>query len=92
MSRDNIHLDGVDDLYMNYLDRLLDDIEQRLRVMRSIGRRLGRLATSLSRSSSALPPEEDRHRNPSLYRAAISRHLWLPFFALLSSTGTPVPI
>jgi len=25
----HLHLDGVDDLYMNYLDRLLDDIEQR---------------------------------------------------------------
>jgi hypothetical protein len=25
----HVHLDGVDDLYMNYLDRLFDDIEQR---------------------------------------------------------------
>jgi hypothetical protein len=27
--RGHVHLDGVDDLYMNYLDRLFDDIEQR---------------------------------------------------------------
>lgn len=27
--REHVHLDGVDDLYMNYLDRLFDDIEQR---------------------------------------------------------------
>jgi hypothetical protein len=25
----HVHLDGIDDLYMNYLDRLFDDIEQR---------------------------------------------------------------
>jgi hypothetical protein len=47
------HLDGVDDLYMNYLDRLLVDIEERY------GEAIdwttsGRLAASLSASSSTL--------------------------------------
>jgi hypothetical protein len=46
----HVHLDGVDHLYMNYLDRLFGDIEQRY------GDAIewttsGRLATSLSASS-----------------------------------------
>jgi hypothetical protein len=50
------HLDGVDDLYMNYLDRLFNDIEQRY------GDAIdwttpGRLASSLSASSPTLLPE-----------------------------------
>ena len=39
------HLDGVDDLYMNYLDRLFDDIEQRYGDAVE-WTTLGRLATS----------------------------------------------
>src|SRR6202023_1062124 len=43
------HLDGVDDIYMNYLDRLFDDIEQRYGDAID-WTTLGRLATSLSAS------------------------------------------
>jgi hypothetical protein len=50
------HLDGVDDLYMNYLDRLFDDIEQRYGDAIDWST-LGRLATSLSASSPTLLPE-----------------------------------
>jgi hypothetical protein len=41
------HLDGVDDLYMNYLDRLFEDIEQRYADAID-WTTLGRLAISLS--------------------------------------------
>ncbi|MFZ0764246.1 MAG: DUF2334 domain-containing protein [Bradyrhizobium sp.] len=50
------HLDGVDDLYMNYLDRLFDDIE--VRYGETIDwTTLGQLAASLSDSSVRLPSE-----------------------------------
>ena len=45
------HLDGVDDLYMNYLDRLFADIEERYGDTID-WTTLGSLATSLSESSS----------------------------------------
>jgi hypothetical protein len=45
------HLDGVDDLYMNYLDRLFNDIEERYGDAVD-WTTLGGLATSLSASSS----------------------------------------
>ena len=53
----HMHLDGVDDLYMNYLDRLFNDIEQRY------GDAIdwttsNRLAASLSASSLTVLPEE----------------------------------
>jgi hypothetical protein len=47
------HLDGVDQLYMNYLDRLFDDIEQRYGDAID-WTTIGRLAASLSASPSAL--------------------------------------
>jgi hypothetical protein len=50
------HLDGVDDVYMNYLDRLFDDIEQRYGDAID-WTTLGRLASSLSASSPTLLPE-----------------------------------
>jgi hypothetical protein len=50
------HLDGVDDLYMNYLDRLFDDIEQRYGDAID-WTTLGRLATPLSTWSPTLLPE-----------------------------------
>src|SRR5260370_41994911 len=62
------HLDGVDDLYMNYLDRLFDDIEQRYGDAID-WTTLGRLATSLSASSPTLPPEKTATQ-PIAYRAA----------------------
>jgi hypothetical protein len=50
------HLDGVDDLYMNYLDRLFDDIE--VRYGETINwTTLGQLAASLSASSARLPSD-----------------------------------
>jgi hypothetical protein len=52
----HVHLDGVDDLYMNYLDRLLDDIEQRYGDAID-WTTLDQLATSLSASSPRLPLE-----------------------------------
>jgi hypothetical protein len=64
----HIHLDGVDDFYMNYLDRLFCDIERRF------GDAIdwttsGRLASSLSASSAALMPEQSAA--PAVaYRAA----------------------
>ncbi len=62
------HLDGVDDLYMNYLDRLLDDIEQRYGD--SIDwTTLNRLATPLSASSSSLVPGVTETRSVA-HRAA----------------------
>ena len=52
------HLDGVDDLYMNYLDRLFDDIEHRYGD--AIGwTTMGQLAASLSSSSLALLRDEN---------------------------------
>jgi hypothetical protein len=61
------HLDGVDDLYMNYLDRLFDDIEQRY------GDAIdwttsGRIATSLSSAPTLLPEKTATQR--IAYRAA----------------------
>jgi hypothetical protein len=50
------HLDGLDDLYMNYLDRLFDDIERRYGDAIDWPT-LGQLATSLSASSASLLPE-----------------------------------
>jgi hypothetical protein len=50
------HLDGVDDLYMSYLDRLFDDIE--VRYGETINwTTLGQLAASLSASSAQLPSD-----------------------------------
>jgi hypothetical protein len=48
------HLDGVDDLYMNYLDRLFDDIEQRYGDAID-WTTLGRVANSLSAASPTAP-------------------------------------
>ena len=62
------HLDGVDDLYMNYLDRLFDDIEQRYGDAID-WTTLGRLATSLSASSPTLLSEKAATQ-PIAYRAA----------------------
>jgi hypothetical protein len=52
------HLDGVDHVYMNYLDRLFGDIEQRYGDTIE-WTTLGRLATSLSASSAASPIEKN---------------------------------
>jgi Uncharacterized protein conserved in bacteria (DUF2334) len=68
----HVHLDGVDDLYMNYLDRLLDDIEQRYGDAVD-WTTLDRLATSLSGSSATLLPEKTATQpaaQPAAYRAA----------------------
>jgi uncharacterized protein DUF2334 len=62
------HLDGVDDLYMNYLDRLFDDIEQRYGDAID-WTTLGRLAGSLSASSPTLLPERTATQAIA-YRAA----------------------
>jgi hypothetical protein len=64
------HLDGVDDLYMNYLDRLFDDIEQRYGD--AIGwTTLGRLAASLSSASSVpVSPQGATTSQPIASRAA----------------------
>src|ERR1700722_16479626 len=62
------HLDGVYDLYMNYLDRLFDDIEQRYGDAID-WTTLGRLATSLSASSPTLLLEKIA-TEPVAYRAA----------------------
>ena len=51
------HLDGVDDLYMNYLDRLFCDIEERFGDAID-WTTFGQLASSLSASSLTLPPEK----------------------------------
>jgi peptidoglycan/xylan/chitin deacetylase (PgdA/CDA1 family) len=53
----HIHLDGVDQLYMNYLDRLFGDIEQRYGDTIE-WTTLGRLGTSLSASSTTSFVEE----------------------------------
>ena len=62
------HLDGVDDLYMNYLDRLFGDIEQRYGDAID-WTTLGRLATSLSASSLTSAPDIAAAQ-PATYRAA----------------------
>jgi len=62
------HLDGVDDLYMNYLDRLFGDIEQRYGDAVDWST-LGRLASSLSASSSTSAPDVAAAQ-PATYRAA----------------------
>jgi hypothetical protein len=62
------HLDGVDDLYMNYLDRLFGDIEQRYGDAID-WTTLDRLATSLSASSLTSAPDEAAAQ-PATYRAA----------------------
>jgi Uncharacterized protein conserved in bacteria (DUF2334) len=51
------HLDGVDDLYVNYLDRLFEDIEQRYGDAID-WTTLDQLARPLSASSSASTPEK----------------------------------
>jgi hypothetical protein len=52
----HLHLDGVDELYMNYLDRLFFEIEQRF--AEAIDwTTLNQLATPLSASTSAAPAE-----------------------------------
>ena len=53
----HVHLDGVDQLYINYLDRLFGDIEQRYGDTIE-WTTLGRLGTSLSASSMASFVEE----------------------------------
>src|ERR1700690_4338676 len=62
------HLDGVDDLYMNYLDRLFDDIEQRYGDAID-WTTLDRLANPLSASSGGLLPGKIDPRSVA-YRAA----------------------
>ena len=52
----HLHLDGVDELYMNYLDRLFDDIEQRYGDAIE-WTTLNQLANPLSASSSTSSPE-----------------------------------
>jgi hypothetical protein len=53
----HVHLDGVDDLYMNYLDRLFCDIEQRFGDAID-WTTFSRLATALPASSPTLTPEK----------------------------------
>jgi hypothetical protein len=62
------HLDGVDDLYMNYLDGLFFDIEERYGDAIE-WTTLGRLAATLSGSYSTLPLEKC-HAESITYRAA----------------------
>jgi Uncharacterized protein conserved in bacteria (DUF2334) len=64
----HVHLDGVDDLYMNYLDRLFDDIEQRY----GDGvdwTTVDRIAGSLCAPAAVVPPET-RASRPVGFRAA----------------------
>ena len=64
----HIHLDGVDDLYMNYLDRLFSDIEERYGDAVD-WTTMSQLATSLSVSSqSSLPTKTPTET--AAYRAA----------------------
>ena len=64
----HIHLDGVDDLYMNYLDRLFSDIEERYGDAVD-WTTMSQLATSLSVSSqSSLPAKTPTET--AAYRAA----------------------
>jgi hypothetical protein len=53
----HLHLDGVDRVYMNYLDRLFSDIEQRYSDLIE-WTTLGQLATSLSASHATSPNEK----------------------------------
>jgi len=62
------HLDGVDDVYMNYLDRLFADIEERYQETID-WTTLGQLAASLSASSSRLEREKADFQSIA-YRAA----------------------
>ncbi len=62
------HLDGVDDLYMNYLDRLFDDIEHRYGDAID-WTTIGQLASSLSSSSLALLQDENGSQ-PAMCKAA----------------------
>jgi hypothetical protein len=64
----HLHLDGVDELYMNYLDRLFFDIEQRYGEAID-WTTLNQLATPLSASSSTSLPE-DPAAPPVAHRAA----------------------
>jgi hypothetical protein len=64
----HMHLDGVDELYMNYLDRLFDDIEQRYGDTID-WTTLNQLATPLSESSSISLPESPAAQ-PIAHRAA----------------------
>jgi hypothetical protein len=64
----HLHLDGVDSLYMNYLDRLFFDIEQRYGEAID-WTTLNQLATPLSASCSASVPE-DPPASPVAHRAA----------------------
>src|SRR5579864_6291035 len=52
----HVHLDGVDELYMNYLDRLFDDIEQRYGDAVD-WTTVDRLVSSLSAPSAVAPQE-----------------------------------
>jgi hypothetical protein len=64
------HLDGVDHLYMNYLDRLFDDIEHRYGDAID-WTTMGQLAASLSSSLlPAVPPQERNSAQATACRAA----------------------
>jgi hypothetical protein len=76
---DRWSLDGVDDLYMNYLDRLFDDIEQRYGDAID-WTTLGRLAISLFASSPTLLPER------TATQPIASRAAWLKTDEANSST------
>jgi hypothetical protein len=66
----HMHLDGVDHLYMNYLDRLFDDIEHRYGDAID-WTTMGQLATSLSSPSlPAVPPQEGNVPQATASRAA----------------------
>jgi hypothetical protein len=66
----HLHLDGVDELYMNYLDRLFFEIEQRYAEAIE-WTTLNQLATPLSASASTPLPEEDpAARRLAAHRAA----------------------
>ena len=64
----HIHLDGVDDLYMNYLDRLFSDIEERYGDAVD-WTTMSQLATSLSVSSQSSLPAKTA-TEAAAYRAA----------------------
>jgi hypothetical protein len=65
----HLHLDGVDELYMNYLDRLFFEIEQRY--AEAIDwTTLNQLATPLSASCSTALPEDPGARRLAADRAA----------------------
>jgi len=64
----HVHLDGVDQLYMNYLDRLFGDIEERYGDTIE-WTTLDRLATSLS-ASAAMSPTDETATKAVAHRAA----------------------